>query len=932
MSKRKCKYINCSNSSDTHSLFKFPVNDKDRLRIWIKNCGNPKLKKLAPELLYNRYVCGDHFDQCYKNTNNQQPRLVKTAIPRHYKGKESNDIESEDESNEIECEKEKSNDIAGENDENKSDSVDPVQATEDVEVVEILCMECDKPIKGFGFQWWCVQCGGLRCGLCALRMVHRPHFLLRSPANTTPEQIQILISAIQKELQLVDFFNSCDTDKYVDQVESADMDLDVIEENLQEPIVKAEPPEEEEDPLAEYSNNSSILKPNSIPTNNYHPKDRQPNSQNCRTNQKYGVDDSLNTHDENFSALGFRETDYQPGEKSLGLVNPFEYQRNLQYLGLEKSLENQASQSSGEDTIDYQPSKESVCLNESTDYQESQTPETLNMLGPENWIDYQPSKKSVCHESSDRSSQTSEGSEFREMFLDFNDFYCNFGLYRYDQPDIDDIRHSASLKTAPKGPDKTPIPDPSSVELAESCSLAADRVPNTDPTSMEFSGSRSFATVRVPNTDPTSIELYGACPSTTDTVLNPNLTGMELSRSGYESDGSYIQLESLVLNDQHLSDEELHPACSKLIRVQTSPDNIDPLINTTIPQAKQIENISQQPVQATEDEPNCTKIIYETKINKTLPPLCIVYSKHQKQAVDNIHQKNYHCRTQQPQIQTQIKQSCTDTIKQTHDHNKEKAVNILGKLKEARNSSMTQQPKIYAAYTKQGLKNTAVPKEKPYKEKSVKNKGGPNNDPLKTKLPRLLVNLTNEDKNCTDTTEKQNNKSETHRPLIKVYSKKQICKNAMEHKDKLKSVNTIENLKNDANTTQESQIKIYSNHETQNFKNDTELNDDNSIIQERQMQVYSTHKKRNCIDSTEQIHVTKTHKDGSTKTNEQNKDLNKMQETQILVYSTHKARNSEHYKTNEQNKDLNKMQETQILVYSTHKARNSEHCRKRKYS
>ncbi|XP_063542861.1 uncharacterized protein LOC134751399 isoform X2 [Cydia strobilella] len=767
-------------------------------------------------------------------------------------------------------------------------------------------MECNKPITGFGFQWWCLQCDGLRCGVCALRMVHRPHFLLRSPANTTPEQIQILIAAIQKELQLEDFFNTRDADKHADNVESADVDLDVIEESLQEPTVKAEPPEEAEDPLAECSNYSFILKSNETPTNNYYTKDHQPISQNCRPNPKYGLSDSLNTHDEDM-VLGLRGTDYQPSEKSLDLVKPFEYQRNLQYLGLGKPLEIRASQSSGlEDSIEYRPSKKSVCL-ESIDYQVSQTPECT--LESQDWIDYQPSKKSVCHEPIVLSSQTSTGldnSEHRQKILDFDDFYGNFGLYTYDQPDIADIRHSASLQAAPKGPDRAQSPKPNNIELSGPSSWATDKVPNMDSANMEFSGSCTLATDRVPNTDPTGMELSGSCLFGTDEFPDTDPTGMELSGSGYESDGSSVQLETLVPNDQHPRDEDIHPPCNKRVRVQTSTENVEnDLVNTTTPQAIEIKNISQQPEQVTliEDETEYTKN-KEPKISSPPQPLCQVYFENKK---------TDHIKTQQPEVQahsTHKKQNCAYNMEQKNDHNKQKSVNTKGKLKNTHNR--TQQPRIYATSTKQGFENNAVQTEKHNKQKTVKTIEDPNYGPLKTQLPEILADSTHKGKNSTDATEEQNNKSETRQPPIKVYSKKRSCTNTIEQKEnKLKSTNTIGDPEKDPNKTKEPDIKIYTTNKKQTCKNITEPEDDNSITQEPKMQVYSTHKKRNFTDTTEHRNNPKPH-------------------ISVEMNLTHKDMKSR--EITEQNKDSNKIQETQIHVYSTHKARNSKHCRKRKYS
>ncbi|XP_048000364.1 uncharacterized protein LOC125237387 [Leguminivora glycinivorella] len=856
---RSCKYANCYNTSETRSLFRFPVKHKQRVQIWLQNCGNPKLKKLPLEALGRRYVCEDHFDQCYKNTNKILPRLVMTAIPRHYKGKELNDTESENE---------EPNDIDGDNNENKCDSVNEEPAVAKyIDVVEI-CMECDKPIRGFGFQWWCLQCGGLRCGVCALRLAHRSHFLLRSPANTTPEEMQILISAIQKELQLKDLFYALthDNEKHADIVEdvvTAEPDLEATEEILQEPVVKAEPPDEQEDPLAECSTNS-IRKPYGKQKDYQLSIDLQRNPQANIINQIGALEFNENSSD--LRMLIIENLDYQPNQKSLDLFNPYEYHRNLQYLGLDKPRKPERKFLS-EDMFDCRPSKRSK------------------------------NKPKSLHNS---------------KFVDFDDYYNNFGLFKFDKPNIDDIRHSSSLQAAPRGPDKAPTPEPKNMEISKTDSVAKNSVPDAEANRMELTESCLLATSRdqntaqshtvtVPNRDITCMD-SGSCslatplnsdPLATDTFSNtdpsmeisglsfatdkdpsPEATVMEF---GYESDGSSMRLDTQSPNDECHSDEELHSTYNKRCDIKTGTTNVENDLMNGIPNTE-IRNMTTQTAQV-------TLIGDETEITEDKP--IRTYSENKiTQAEIQAHS-------------TLKKESSPNIMKNDHKRNSE---TTLRKPYDTRNRKDRLQ-----IYNKQDCKKENERHRTHYK--SVKNIKNPKNDTNKDKSKRIeghtyKINANvDKDRKSTDTTE--DNQIETQKPLMKVYSKKKRSTNTIEQIDKSNGMNITEDSENNSYKAQESHIQIYSSHKKQSCYNITKLKNDNSVTQDSQIQIYSTHKKRNCTKNSEHSIDHKTH-------------------TSIEINITHKEINSDETKDN--NKDSNKRQETKLLVYSTHKAR------KRKYS
>ncbi|CAG4957376.1 unnamed protein product [Colias eurytheme] len=64
-------------------MFRFPINDKSRLKLWLDNAGNMNLSHLTEDELYNRYICEVHFQHCdIKKTTAFRPVLEKTAVPK----------------------------------------------------------------------------------------------------------------------------------------------------------------------------------------------------------------------------------------------------------------------------------------------------------------------------------------------------------------------------------------------------------------------------------------------------------------------------------------------------------------------------------------------------------------------------------------------------------------------------------------------------------------------------------------------------------------------------------------------------------------------------------------------------------------------------------------------------------------------------------
>ncbi|XP_049872618.1 uncharacterized protein LOC126371353 [Pectinophora gossypiella] len=82
-----CSYYNCTNSSEQKSMFRFPWNDVNRLKVWLENCGNMNIAHLPAENLRSRYLCIDHFNIKYvrnEKMNGHRKRLQRSAVPEPY--------------------------------------------------------------------------------------------------------------------------------------------------------------------------------------------------------------------------------------------------------------------------------------------------------------------------------------------------------------------------------------------------------------------------------------------------------------------------------------------------------------------------------------------------------------------------------------------------------------------------------------------------------------------------------------------------------------------------------------------------------------------------------------------------------------------------------------------------------------------------------
>ncbi|XP_015600434.1 uncharacterized protein LOC107270174 [Cephus cinctus] len=81
MSTKKCSVPGCINS--TSARHRFPKNDLERMRIWIKRVANPCFEKMESQDIYRSYrICGKHFsDECYSPGKVQ---LNTSALPTLY--------------------------------------------------------------------------------------------------------------------------------------------------------------------------------------------------------------------------------------------------------------------------------------------------------------------------------------------------------------------------------------------------------------------------------------------------------------------------------------------------------------------------------------------------------------------------------------------------------------------------------------------------------------------------------------------------------------------------------------------------------------------------------------------------------------------------------------------------------------------------------
>ncbi|XP_063390043.1 uncharacterized protein LOC134675645 [Cydia fagiglandana] len=283
----RCMYLQCETEvyKSNKSLFRFPAKDPKRLEKWIQNCGNPRTAKYSKDAFKNKYICIDHFEKKFiRNEGGQRKRLTRDAVPTPYEWDASKlftdlpapstteeyqtsssggryrkvPVHTEDFCLFEDCslteeasEPELSADPGSDHQElqvqapsrfyRKQMKTDRATDVNDVEVVQShhQCAECHQPMKGF--QWWCLVCGA-RCGPCARRMAHRPHFLLRAPAGASYEQTRAVIAAVLQQLRAEELLAPRDVVRHLDH-----NGVEVC--GGEEPVVKAEPPEPAADPL-----------------------------------------------------------------------------------------------------------------------------------------------------------------------------------------------------------------------------------------------------------------------------------------------------------------------------------------------------------------------------------------------------------------------------------------------------------------------------------------------------------------------------------------------------------------------------------------------------------------------------------------------------------------------------------------------------------
>ncbi|XP_048000374.1 uncharacterized protein LOC125237392 isoform X5 [Leguminivora glycinivorella] len=287
----KCQYHNCDNySTDDKSMFRFPVNDEHRLKLWIEHSGNKKLKSLTQQELKRRrhlYLCEDHFKDEDISRNTFRSRLISTAVPlttpksqlspqpRHpspgpevkpeikhtYKPrllpKISKDVpitakkvtpsgNNEDPIPALVCRPEMPADVPAvfELPVLQEVPIEPFipedELTDDGDGMHVIncCKDCAAFTNGFPF--WCVQCGrGPLCASCAERAPHDSHFLLRTPRGAPRSHTEAVLSVIRKQLQSENLL----------ALNDSAVKVEIKEEPKEPPSSQPEPSDPEPDPL-----------------------------------------------------------------------------------------------------------------------------------------------------------------------------------------------------------------------------------------------------------------------------------------------------------------------------------------------------------------------------------------------------------------------------------------------------------------------------------------------------------------------------------------------------------------------------------------------------------------------------------------------------------------------------------------------------------
>ncbi|XP_048000379.1 uncharacterized protein LOC125237392 isoform X10 [Leguminivora glycinivorella] len=250
----KCQYHNCDTCGSVDndkSMFRFPVKDEHRLKLWVEHSGNKKLKSLTQQELKRRhlYLCEDHFKDEDIVRNTFRSRLVSTAVPlKEPKSRPSPQPSPQPRNSspvpELRPEIKhtykprllpkisKDAPVSAKEVTPPRNNEDPIPALvrkpempavaelpvlQEVPIepfipkdelmdddVDKMNNKCCKDCAAFtgGSPFWCVQCGrGPLCASCAERAPHDSHFLLRTPRGASRGQTLAVLAVIKQQLQ-----------------------------------------------------------------------------------------------------------------------------------------------------------------------------------------------------------------------------------------------------------------------------------------------------------------------------------------------------------------------------------------------------------------------------------------------------------------------------------------------------------------------------------------------------------------------------------------------------------------------------------------------------------------------------------------------------------------------------------------------------------
>ncbi|XP_048000383.1 uncharacterized protein LOC125237392 isoform X12 [Leguminivora glycinivorella] len=250
----KCQYHNCDTCGSVDndkSMFRFPVKDEHRLKLWVEHSGNKKLKSLTQQELKRRhlYLCEDHFKDEDIVRNTFRSRLVSTAVPlKEPKSRPSPQPSPQPRNSspvpELRPEIKhtykprllpkisKDAPVSAKEVTPPRNNEDPIPALvrkpempavaelpvlQEVPIepfipkdelmdddVDKMNNKCCKDCAAFtgGFPFWCVQCGrGPLCASCAECAPHDGHYLLRTPRGAPRSQTLAVLAVIKQQLQ-----------------------------------------------------------------------------------------------------------------------------------------------------------------------------------------------------------------------------------------------------------------------------------------------------------------------------------------------------------------------------------------------------------------------------------------------------------------------------------------------------------------------------------------------------------------------------------------------------------------------------------------------------------------------------------------------------------------------------------------------------------